>query len=183
VSAWEGLTPPYSTIVADPPWAVARSFGGANWAKGERDRPELPYSTMTLDDIKALPVGDLCCSAAHVYVWTVGAYLHQTPDVLRSWGFEPSALLTWCKPAGGFVGGAFYPNTEWVMFGRRGTLPAQQRINSSWFAWPRGPHSAKPPAFLDLVEQVSPGPYVEMFARAPRLGWDSWGKGYESVPA
>jgi hypothetical protein len=55
----------------------------------------------------------------------------------------------------------------------------RSRIDSSWWSWPRGAHSAKPPAFLDLVEQVSPGPYVELFARAPRLGWDSWGKGYE----
>lgn len=50
---------------------------------------------------------------------------------------------------------------------------------STWFQWQRGAHSAKPKAFGDLVEQVSPGPYVELFARAPRLGWDSWGKGYE----
>jgi N6-adenosine-specific RNA methylase IME4 len=50
---------------------------------------------------------------------------------------------------------------------------------STWFLWPRGAHSAKPDAFGDLVEQVSPGPYVELFCRRPRLGWDSWGKGYE----
>lgn len=43
-------------------------------------------------------------------------------------------------------------------------------------------HSAKPAAALDLVESVSPGPYVELFARRPRLGWDSWGYGFESAP-
>lgn len=54
-----------------------------------------------------------------------------------------------------------------------------ERVDRNWWEWPRGPHSVKPPAFLDIVEQVSPGPYVELFARSPRLGWDSWGYGYE----
>lgn len=49
------------------------------------------------------------------------------------------------------------------------------RHHSSWFQWPRGAHSQKPEAFLDLVEQVSPGPYLELFARRQRLGWDTWG--------
>jgi N6-adenosine-specific RNA methylase IME4 len=63
-------------------------------------------------------------------------------------------------------------------------LPPSRRdaskVDSTWFRWPRGAHSAKPPAFLDLVERVSPGPYVELFARQPRLGWDSWGFGHEN---
>lgn len=49
------------------------------------------------------------------------------------------------------------------------------RVDTRWFQWPRGAHSAKPEAFLDLVEQVSPGPYLELFARRQRLGWDTWG--------
>lgn len=57
--------------------------------------------------------------------------------------------------------------------------PSAESVETTWWEWPRGAHSAKPPAFLDMVERVSPGPYVELFARAPRLGWDSWGKGYE----
>ncbi len=60
-----------------------------------------------------------------------------------------------------------------------GWSPAQ--IDTTWFCWPRGAHSVKPQAFLDLVERVSPGPYVELFARQPRLGWDSWGLGYEGA--
>jgi N6-adenosine-specific RNA methylase IME4 len=60
---------------------------------------------------------------------------------------------------------------------RKGTIPAKpfEKATSRWFQWPRGEHSAKPEAFLDLVEQVSPGPYLEMFARRNRLGWDTWG--------
>jgi N6-adenosine-specific RNA methylase IME4 len=55
------------------------------------------------------------------------------------------------------------------------------RVDTTWWQWPRGPHSVKPAAFLDVVEQVSPEPYVELFARQPRLGWDSWGWGYEGA--
>lgn len=50
-----------------------------------------------------------------------------------------------------------------------------ERVNTRWFQWPRGAHSAKPDAFIDMVERVSPGPYVEMFARRARFGWDYWG--------
>jgi len=72
-------------------------------------------------------------------------------------------------------GGTFTPTAEHVLFARRGVLPATQRIDTTWFQWPRGTHSRKPEAFLDLVEQVSPAPRLEMFARRQRLGWDTWG--------
>ena len=49
------------------------------------------------------------------------------------------------------------------------------REPSSWHQWPRGRHSTKPEAFIDMVERVSPGPYLELFARRQRLGWDTWG--------
>lgn len=55
------------------------------------------------------------------------------------------------------------------------------KAKARWFTAPRGAHSAKPGIFGDLVEKVSPGPYLELFARQPRLGWDSWGLGYETA--
>jgi N6-adenosine-specific RNA methylase IME4 len=60
---------------------------------------------------------------------------------------------------------------------RKGTTSFQpfERMQGRWFTWPRGKHSQKPEAFIDMVEQVSPGPYLEMFARRNRLGWDTWG--------
>lgn len=57
-------------------------------------------------------------------------------------------------------------------------IPADRR-ESNHFAAARTGHSVKPDAFYDLVERVSPAPRVELFARQPRLGWDSWGRGYE----
>ena len=63
----------------------------------------------------------------------------------------------------------------------RGSLPLQTSEGlPTAYLWPRiGEHSRKPDAFIDLVERASPGPYVELFCRRPRLGWDSWGHGYE----
>lgn len=190
----------YATIVADPPWdhsdgtGVLINIGMSNIPHPERGRISRPgYESMTVDQIKALPVGDFAARDAHLYLWTTNRYLRQVWDVAEAWGFRGVCVLTWCKPRRGFLGGGAFPSdTEFVLFARRGTLSATAKGPGRWFQWPRtrgapvmrvgerrdsanGSHSAKPEAFLDLVEQVSPGPYVELFARRARFGWDYWG--------
>lgn len=162
----------FRTIVADPPWQV---MGGPPWGGGA-SKP-LPYPSMTVDEIAALPVRDLADRRAHLYLWTINAYIEDTYEIARLWGFRPSTMLTWAKPVtGGGLGGCYRISTEHVLFCRRGILHAQDQIGSTWFDWPRQQgHSRKPDAFLDMVERVSPGPYLEMFARRQRLGWHTWG--------
>jgi len=175
---WDGLTPPYRTIVADPPWQ-SRVMRGLNGTR----KPEAHYSTMSLDEIKALPVGDLADVdvGCHLWLWTVNSYMGEAWPICYEWGFEPLTVLTWCKPQPG-VGFYLRNNTEHCIFARRGKpMVPDEKAMSSWYVWPRGAHSAKPAAFMDIVETVSPAPRVELFARAPRLGWDSWGYGYESA--
>jgi N6-adenosine-specific RNA methylase IME4 len=168
----------YRTIVADPPWHYGMSRG-FSWREGRPSGKRgamLAYPTMTVDEIAALPVETLAEDSAHLYVWTTQRYLWDTRDIVRAWGFEPSTLLTWCKPPTGFsLGGTYGKSSEFCVYARRGKLPALTRINRDWWEWSRGEHSAKPEAFLDIVESVSPGPYLEMFARRQRLGWDTWG--------
>ncbi len=131
---------------------------------------------MTSEEIGAVRVGDMAESDAHLYLWTTNARLQEAYEIVRAWHFRPSQLLVWCKPPRGLgMGGAFTNTTEFVIFARRGSLLPVARVDSTWWMWSRGSHSAKPEAFLDLVEQVSPGPYLELFARRQRLGWDSWG--------
>ncbi len=166
----------YRTIVADPPWEYGKSRG-FSWREGrpsgERG-PMLAYPTMTLDEIAALEIP--ASADAHLYLWTTQRYLWDARDISRAWGFEPSTLLVWCKPPTGFaLGGTFGKASEFVVFARRGKLPAKTRTNRDWWEWSRSEHSAKPEAFLDIVESVSPGPYLEMFSRRARLGWDTWG--------
>lgn len=171
----------YATIVVDPPWEMPSGGpyrGQARWQTSSRRPSALPYATMTLDAIRAVPVTALANVNAHLYLWVPNAHVEHAHGIARSWGFRPSQLLVWCKtPRGLGLGGVFTNTAEFILFARRGRLPASERMDSSWFHWtrPHNNHSAKPEAFLDLVEQVSPGPYLELFARRQRLGWDTWG--------
>jgi N6-adenosine-specific RNA methylase IME4 len=167
----------YRTIVADPPWRMPTG-GVANaqsWDAG-RKPSTLPYRTMAPWDIENLPVASLADEPAHLYLWTVNAYIESAYVIVREWGFRPSQLLVWAKtPRGLGMGGTFTNTTEFVLFAWRGSCAPLQREDSSWWNWRRGSHSQKPDAFMDMVERVSPGPYLEMFARRQRLGWDTWG--------
>lgn len=171
----------YRTIVADPPWEMPSGGmyrGSARWRSNPRRPSDLPYPTLSLDAILELPVGELAEPDAHLYLWVPNAHLRSVHEIVETWGFRSSQMLVWCKtPRGLGLGGAFTNTTEFVLFARRGVLAAQKRMDSTWFHWtrPHNNHSAKPEAFLDLVETVSPGPYLELFARRNRFGWDTWG--------
>lgn len=179
----------YRTIVVDPPWPYSGAdlrptAGGQNARAAIRagvafDRhqggPFLPYATMSLADIATLPVPEIAAPSAHLYLWTTNKFLRPAFDVLDAWGFRYSQTLAWCKVPMGLGPGPTYANTmEFVLVGKRGNLKPLRRWDTSWFDWPRmgKAHSRKPDAFLDLVEQISPGPYAELFARRARLGWD-----------
>lgn len=182
--AWEGLNPPYRTIVADPPWHYDQGgpHNGNGWGTAGRAAIAVPpYSSMSIEEIAALRPGVIAEGDSHLWFWTTNAYLRPAFDIVTAWGFRHSQTLTWCKtPRGIGPGGAFSNTTEFVLFCRHGSLKPLDRIDTTWFNWPRRAHSEKPPAFFDLVERVSPGPYVELFARQPRLGWDHWGYGVET---
>ena len=159
----------FSTIVADPPWRVQN---GPQWGGGHST--PMPYSLMGVDEIAALNVRHWAAPDAHLYLWTINKYVEDAYRVARAWGFRPSTLLVWAKPVMGCgLGGTFKLSTEFVLFARRGTLKATDWVGQSHFDWPRQrPHSRKPEAFFDMVERVSPGPYLELFARRARIGWE-----------
>ena len=164
----------YRTIVADPPWPVRQP--PSKWKVGTVNAP-LPYNSMTLGEIAALPVASLAEESCHLYVWTVNRFVRDTYDVVEAWGFTPAMLLTWCKtPMGIGPGRQYASTTEFCLFAWRGPQEREpKRIERNWWNWPRGGHSAKPEAFQDIVESVSPGAYIELFARRKRLGWHAWG--------
>lgn len=174
----------YRTIVADPPWpqkgggslAGPEGFVGA----GGPSMP-LPYAVMTVEEIAALPIP--ADENAHLYLWTTSGFLPDAFRIVEAWGFRYSTTLVWAKaPIGYGLGGAYGIATEFVLFARRGSLLPLRKEGRNWWTWKRHydergkpQHSAKPEEFYALVEQVSPGPYLDMFARRPRLGWDVWG--------
>lgn len=158
----------YRTVVADPPWHLR----GVGVSKVDSRKF---YGTMTVEDICALPVETLAERDAHLWLWGINAMMEEAYQVVRAWGFLPVSLVTWCKPGPG-VGHYVRNNTEHCIFATRGRAQTPDvGALSTWYVWPRRKHSAKPEAFIDLVEQVSPGPYVELFARRQRLGWSTWG--------
>ena len=179
----------YRTIVADPPWpydspadhlrptpeARPNSWNNPLGGPGSAKR----YGAMSLSELAALqpPAED----DAHAYIWTTNAFMVEAHDLARAWGFEPKTILTWTKvkpdkSVSMKTGYYFRGATEHVVFAVRGSLKLRtDDALPTAYLWPRLPHSVKPDAFYDLVEQASPGPYLELFARRARFGWDYWG--------
>ncbi len=162
----------YRCVVADPPWTPAL---GSTWKTRYTDkaRPQKHYETLTVEEISKM--APTTAPQSHLWLWVLNQHVDWGYVVARAWGFEPWQMLTWCKP--GLGTGQFQSNTESVLVCRKGPRQGNPfgKTRGTWFNWPRGRHSEKPAEFFDLVEQVSPGPYLEMFARTERSGWDSHG--------
>ena len=133
---------------------------------------------MNLDDVLALPVADLAEADAALFLWVTASLNREGVGVgvARAWGFEPVGEFIWDK--GMKIAGAFPRSChEVVLVCKRGQHQFTAGFVASVQQW-RGTghqHSRKPEAFIDLVEQVSSGPYLELFARRQRLGWSSFG--------
>jgi N6-adenosine-specific RNA methylase IME4 len=184
----------YRTIVADPPWpmewrggaATRRKGNGVVYFNGNTTVDRLPYEVMSIEDICALPVAEAAEASAHLYLWTTDQHLldGSAAYVASAWGFRPERTLVWRKANYG-MGHGWRPAHEIVVLARRGSLPFNDTSLATVQDWKQPyvktgnsvakMHSAKPDGFLDMVESVSPGPYLEMFARRARFGWDYWG--------
>lgn len=170
----------FATVLADPPWQFQNRTGKV----APEHRRLSRYSTMTLDDIKALPVSEVSAATSHLYLWVPNALLPEGLAVLAAWGFQYKSNLVWHKirkdggPDGRGVGFYFRNVTELVLFGVRGknarTLaPGRRQVN--FLKTQKREHSRKPDEFFGLVESCSPGPFLELFARGARPGWTGWG--------
>ena len=168
----------YRTIVADPPWSLGLYEG---WAcRDYKGTGKTKYGLMSVDAIVALrpPVAPQC----HLYLWCIAQHVDWAYNVARAWGFNPVILWTWVKDGLGV--GRFRCNTEHVLVARHGPRQGNpfggggrhcQATSGTAFRWKRLRHSEKPSEFFSLVEQLSPPPRLEMFARKARDGWDVWG--------
>lgn len=175
----------FRTIVADPPWQFQNRTGKMAPEHKRLSR----YGTMSLADIKSLPVEPLLENTAHLYLWVPNALLLEGIQVLQAWGFSYKTNLIWYKirkdggPDGRGVGFYFRNVTEMILFGVRGknarTLdPGRTQVNI--LSTQKREHSRKPDETYGLIESCSPGPYLELFARGSRKGWTSWGNQAES---
>ena len=167
------------TVLADPPWQFQNRTGKVAPEHKRLNR----YGTLTLQDIKDIPVAAACDTNAHLYLWVPNALLPEGIAVLEAWGFKYKSNIVWHKirkdggPDGRGVGFYFRNTTELLLFGVRGSMrtldPGRRQVNI--IKTRKREHSRKPDEQYDLIESCSPGPYLELFARGSRDGWMSWG--------
>jgi N6-adenosine-specific RNA methylase IME4 len=170
----------FATILADPPWQFVNRTGKIAPEHARLTR----YGTMTLDEIKALPVGGVTNPTAHLYLWVPNALLPDGLAVMKAWGFTYKSNIVWHKVRkdGGSDGrgvGFYFRNvTEIILFGVRGknarTLPPGRR-QINFVATRKREHSRKPDELYDIIEACSRASFLELFARGTRKGWTSWG--------
>lgn len=168
----------YRTILADPPWLER----GSGRIKRGADRH---YPLMPTKAIAELPVEELAEPDSHLYLWVTNNFLPDGLLVMRAWGFRYVTAITWAKDGRPGLGQYFRGQTEQLLFGVRGRpgyreVDGKRRQSTTLISAPRGRHSEKPPEARARIEHVSPGPYLELFARHASPGWDVWGN--EVVP-
>lgn len=169
----------YSTILADPPWQFANRTGKMAPEHKRLSR----YSTLTLQEIKEIPVPLAVTDQSHLYLWVPNALLKEGLEVMEAWGFQYKTNIIWHKvrkdggPNGRGVGFYFRNTTEIVLFGIRGRIrtldPGRSQVNI--IRTQKREHSRKPDELYEIIEACSTGPYLELFARGKRKGWDQWG--------
>jgi N6-adenosine-specific RNA methylase IME4 len=181
----------YGVIAIDPP-SQFRSFTAVqsqNW-NSRRDN-ERHYGVMTRDALAALPVAELASpEGCHLFLWTSGPFLPQALALIEAWGFKfSSRAFTWLKVKRTWtpedplterdlhvgLGLTVRHQTEMVLLARRGNCRRQAKDVREIIIAPRREHSRKPDEFFARVERYCSGPYVELFARERRPGWDCFG--------
>jgi N6-adenosine-specific RNA methylase IME4 len=169
----------FGAILIDPPWRFTNRTG----KMAPEHRRLRRYPTMDFNEIAALPVVDLALPQSHLYLWCPNALLLEALTIMKTWGFVYKTNLVWYKvrkdggPDGRGVGFYFRNVTELLLFGVRGKLrtlkPGRTQVNV--IVTRKEEHSRKPEAAYEIIEACSPGPFVELFARQRRSGWEQWG--------
>lgn len=182
---------PFACILADPPWRF-KTYGNNGDGRGAIRH----YRTMTLDEIKELPVRDVAAPDCYLWLWVTGPHLRQGFEVLDAWGFKYSGIgLSWAKMKRRFGDpsvqkgqlilsddlwhmGAGYTtrkNAELCLIARRGSPKRIDKGVRELIVAPVREHSRKPDEAHERIERMCAGPRLEMFARGGRPGWTVWG--------
>jgi N6-adenosine-specific RNA methylase IME4 len=157
----------FGTIYADPPWRYQN--------QGTRASTGNHYAgDMSVDEICAMPVPELCADKGHHHLWTTNAFLLECPKIFAAWGFEFKSSFVWVKPQMG-IGNYWRNSHEIMLLAVKGGQTALSRGEMSWLECSRGKHSAKPDAVRMRIERLSPGPFLELFGRRRIGGWTVYG--------
>lgn len=193
----------FGCILADPPWRFTTFSdkgrgrcpdGPLSRNQSRQNSPARHYDTMTLQDIANMPVGEVAARDCVLLLWAVDPMIPQAIDVGRAWGFTYKTTgFIWAKErrVTSRRGEAFeepdhkrFPmgtgywtraNPELCLLFTRGSPKRLYAGVRKLLIAPRREHSRKPDEQYDRIEQLVAGPYLELFARAPRAGWTVWG--------
>ena len=179
----------FRTIVADPPWSFK------TWSnKGKAKSPEQHYDTMSLEDIKALPVGDAAAEDCLLLMWAVNPMLPQAFATMDAWGFSYKTIgFCWAKASRNsdpdwapkwHMGLGYWTraNVEVCLLGVRGKPKRCSKAVRQLIVDPVREHSRKPDEFYNRVMRLAAGPYLELFSRQEREGWTTWGIERQKFP-
>ena len=192
---------PFTTVVADPPWDYSRKLSGGGTSgyspvhpsRGGNRGAANHYATLSIDELCQLPVSEVVAAKAHLYVWTTGAFIVEAHQLAEAWGFSPKGVIPWIKVkkdadrhvqqaqgdlhAAVRMGMGLYLRwaSEFVVFAVKGKLPTLRHDVTGVVFAERQAHSEKPDELYQLIEAVSPGPRLELFARTHRPGYEAWG--------
>lgn len=181
----------YACILADPPWAFQTYSGAKVPTRDERQ----PYKTMTMADIAALPVGEVAATDCALFLWVTWPTMPAALEVMKAWGFKYKTCgFCWVKGnalplfpddmrARMNLGYWTRSNSEVCLLGTKGRPQRLARDVRQVILEPLREHSRKPDCSRESIERLVAGPYLELFARQQRAGWDAWGNEVEKFAA
>ena len=170
-------TKKYNVIYADPPWTF-KTYSD----KGKDRSPENHYNVMSLKDICNLPISKIANDNSVLLMWVVDPLLDKAFEVINAWGFKYKTVgFTWAKTnrksMGFFTGLGYWTrgNPEMCLLATKGKPKRVSKSVPQLVVEQRREHSRKPDIMYNHIENLLEGPYIELFARTQRSGWDSWG--------
>lgn len=166
----------YGAILADPPWRFELYS-----SKGEEKSPQAQYACMSTPEIAALPVNHLAAPDSALVMWGTFPMLPDLLALMKAWGFTFKTGGAWAKQSSTGAKWAFGTGyvlrsaAELFVIGTIGKPQQRSRSERNLIVAPIREHSRKPEAMHGMIERLYPGPYLELFARERRPGWDAWG--------
>jgi N6-adenosine-specific RNA methylase IME4 len=166
----------YKTVVIDPPWPSSFIV-----LKRRPNQKQMPYKTMTLEEIKNFPINDYADSDCNLFIWTTHTWLKHTFEIIEAWGFKYHCCITWDKTNGLSLFG-FTRQTEFVIFAYRGKITVNQKgkFIPTQITESQGKHSQKPQIFYQILLRNTPAPRIDIFSRKKHFGFDSFGNEAEN---
>jgi N6-adenosine-specific RNA methylase IME4 len=170
----------YGVIYADPPWSFR------NWsAKGTGRNAVSHYDCLDFSALAALPVSDLAADDCALFLWATDPLLPRAIELIEAWGFDyKTVAFYWVKlnsaakhGADFFTGLGYWTraNPEQCLLATRGKPSRQAKDVKRLIVEKRREHSRKPDCVRERIERLVKGPYLELFARETKPGWDCWG--------